>query len=78
MSRFSGRDETEDEFVDVQVKAFLNMSVFYPGIQANLARIVLVEDARSEAGENGPAETFIGRDGETGQRIEITVSYPGE
>lgn len=80
MSRFSGRakEEPEDEFVDVNVKAFMNVSLFYPGIQKNIARMVLIEDARSETGANGPAETFVGRDGVTGERVEITVSYPSE
>lgn len=91
MSRFSGRDEPADsrdegnpefaygdpgneDMVSVGVRAFLSFSLYVPSAQVNKSRMILVED--SEVVIPGEAEKFIGKDGETGETVEITVRYP--
>lgn len=68
--------EPEPATVDVSVRGFLTVTLYTPGDQRHTSRTILVTGSRSEAGANGPAEVFIGVDGETAERIEIAVSYP--
>lgn len=70
-------DEVEvPETITVPVKAFLTVNLFIQGAQRNAARTILVTDTESETGPDGPAESFIGVDGETGEAVRVTVSYP--
>lgn len=87
MSRFSGRvrDDLEantttvenvPEEIDVQAKAFLALTMYVNGVQRTVGRFLLVTDTESVTDQHGPAEVFKCVDGETGEAVQVTVSYP--
>jgi len=78
VSRFTGHVNEPPEFTPVKddtvgVRAFLAVSLYVPSAQINKGRMILVSD--SEVVDDR-TETFIGVDGETGEDVHVTVSYP--
>lgn len=81
MGRFTGRtedpvefgDEPSEDTVTVGVRAFLSFSLYVPSAQLNRARMILIEDSDRI---NDYTEKLTGKDGETGESVEITISYP--
>ncbi len=66
-------DVSEDDTITVGVKAFLSFSLYVQSVQLNRSRMILVTGTE-RIGDT--AEKFIGVDGETGEAVEVTVSYP--
>lgn len=60
----------EDEFVTVQAKALLTMSVWIESVQHLSSQAILITDSHSNP---DGSETIVGIDGVTGAEVEITI-----